>query len=48
MYVGGSGYSWSSTVSNTSGVNLSFNVTVLYPSYTAHRASGLQLRCLSE
>ncbi|WP_297831208.1 hypothetical protein [uncultured Rikenella sp.] len=46
--VGGNGYSWSSTVSGTGGMYLGFSVTELSPSSTAGRASGLQLRCLSE
>ncbi|WP_294598171.1 hypothetical protein [uncultured Rikenella sp.] len=46
--VGNGGYSWSSTVSGTDGMYLHFLVTWLYPSSTACRANGLQLRCLSE
>ncbi|WP_299457849.1 hypothetical protein [uncultured Rikenella sp.] len=46
--VGNGGYSWSSTVSVTDGMYLHFLVTWLYPSSTACRANGLQLRCLSE
>ncbi|WP_300728585.1 hypothetical protein [uncultured Rikenella sp.] len=50
--VGGNGYSWSSTSYGSGdhyrGMYLTFDVTELAPSYTAHRANGLQLRCLSE
>ncbi len=46
--VGNDGYSWSSTVSGTNGMNLHFYVTGLNPSYALSRGFGLQLRCLSE
>ncbi|WP_297628192.1 hypothetical protein [uncultured Rikenella sp.] len=46
--VGNYGYSWSSTVSGTNGMDLGFSVTWLYPSYADLRAYGFQLRCLSE
>ncbi|WP_299457633.1 hypothetical protein [uncultured Rikenella sp.] len=45
--VGNNGYSWSSTVSGTNGMNLNFNVTWLNPSNANNRAYGFQLRCLS-
>ncbi len=46
--VGGNGYSWASTVSGTGGMNLSFGVTWIGPSYSSSRAYGFPLRCLSE
>ncbi|WP_294596542.1 hypothetical protein [uncultured Rikenella sp.] len=46
--VGHSGCNWSSTVSSTYGMGLSFDVTWLDPSYANSRAYGFQLRCLSE
>ncbi|WP_300681788.1 hypothetical protein [uncultured Rikenella sp.] len=50
--VGNNGYSWSSTSYDSGdhyrGMYLYFYATVLYPSYAAYRASGFQLRCLSE
>ncbi|WP_299457443.1 hypothetical protein [uncultured Rikenella sp.] len=46
--VGNNGYSWSSAVSGTDGVNMGFHVTVLYSSLSDNRAYGFQLRCLSE
>ncbi|WP_298080682.1 hypothetical protein [uncultured Rikenella sp.] len=46
--LGSYGYSWSSGVSGTYGMHLSFSVTYLYPSYTGYRAHSFQLRCLSE
>ncbi len=48
MNVGLGGYSWSSTVSGTSGMNLNCDVAWLSPSSAYYRAHGLQLRCLSE
>ncbi|WP_294600986.1 hypothetical protein [uncultured Rikenella sp.] len=47
-HVGNYGFSYSSSLSGSNGVYLSFGVTHLNPSYTTDRASGLQLRCLSE
>ena len=51
-YVGGEGSVWSSASYGSGdhyrGMYLHFNVTWLSPSNTAHRANGLQLRCLSE
>ncbi len=44
--VGNNGYSWSSTVSGTNGVNLNFNTSWLNPSNTNNRAYGFQVRCL--
>ena len=46
--VGHYGYSWSSTVSSTNGMNLTFGVTWLIPSTSDYRGYGFQLRCLSE
>ena len=46
--VGGSGYSWSSTISSTNGMNLRLGVTWLYSSSADYRAYSFQLRCLSE
>ncbi|WP_294598091.1 hypothetical protein, partial [uncultured Rikenella sp.] len=48
MDVGYGGYSWSSAVSGTNGVFLSFNAQYLNPSNVSNRGRGLQLRCLSE
>ncbi len=45
--VGNNGYSWSSAVSGTNGMNLNFNATWLNPSNANNRGYGLQLRCLS-
>ena len=42
------GFNWSSTVSNTDGTGLGFDMTWLNPSYASSRAYGFQLRCLSE
>ncbi len=47
-HVGGNGYSWSSAVSGIRGRFLWFSTQDLDPSNTYYRASGLQLRCLSE
>ncbi len=44
--VGSNGYSWSSSVSGTNGLYLHFDATNLYPSTTAHRGHGFQVRCL--
>ncbi|WP_299456961.1 hypothetical protein [uncultured Rikenella sp.] len=46
--VGTYGFSYSSSVSGSNGVYLSFSVTYLHPSDAYHRCHGLQLRCLSE
>ena len=46
--VGNGGYSWTLTVSDIYGVYLYFDATGLGSNYPVHRASGLQLRCLSE
>ncbi|WP_297626546.1 hypothetical protein [uncultured Rikenella sp.] len=46
--VGGSEYSWSSTISSTNGMNLRLGVTWLYSSSADYRAYSFQLRCLSE
>ncbi|WP_294600442.1 hypothetical protein [uncultured Rikenella sp.] len=46
--IGYNGYSWSSAVSDTGGMNLDFHVAWLNPSYASGRANGFQLRCLSE
>ena len=46
--VGSYGYSWSSAFGNTDGMRLFFYVTGLNPSYASNRATGYQLRCLSE
>ncbi len=46
--VGLHGFSYSSSVSGSSGVYLGFHVTGLAPSDAYYRAYGLQLRCLSE
>ncbi|WP_300726604.1 hypothetical protein [uncultured Rikenella sp.] len=46
--VGGNGYSYSSSVSGTNGMNLNFGVAWLHPSSADGRAYGYQLRCLSE
>ncbi|WP_297627338.1 hypothetical protein [uncultured Rikenella sp.] len=47
-YVNNSGYSWAATASDIHGMYLSFHAKALHPSNSTHRASGLQLRCLSE
>ncbi len=44
--VGNNGYSWSSSVSGTNGMNLDFNATWLNPSNANNRAHGFQVRCL--
>ena len=44
--VGNNGYSWSSTVSSTNGMNLNFNYAGLNPSNANNRAYGFQVRCL--
>ena len=46
--VGNYGFSYSSSVSGSNGVYLSFHVTHLNPSHADSRAYGFQLRCLSE
>ncbi|WP_299458024.1 hypothetical protein [uncultured Rikenella sp.] len=50
--IGDGGYNWSSTSYGSGdhyrGVCLDFRATVLGPRNAALRASGLQLRCLSE
>ncbi|WP_304708312.1 hypothetical protein [uncultured Rikenella sp.] len=46
--VGNYGFSYSSSVSGSTGVYLDFYVAHLNPSYANSRAFGLQLRCLSE
>ncbi|WP_294600056.1 hypothetical protein [uncultured Rikenella sp.] len=46
--VGESGYSWSSTVSGTLGMNLGLSVAWLSPCGANGCAYGFQLRCLSE
>ncbi len=46
--VGYGGFSYSSSVSGSTGVYLDFCVTDLRPSYTDYRAYGFQLRCLQE
>ncbi len=47
-YVGKGGYNWASTVSDTNGMHLNFNVTWFGPSNADSHAYGFQLRCLSE
>ncbi len=47
-YVGGLGYSWSSTVNSTNGVYLRFVMNAVQPNYASYRAYGFPLRCLSE
>ena len=46
--VGYYGYNWSSAISRTDGVFLSFDAKGLNPNHTGYRAYGRQLRCLSE
>ena len=46
--VGCSGYHWATSVQAVSSNHLAFEPAMLSPSYTNHRAHGLQLRCLSE
>ncbi|WP_300856856.1 hypothetical protein [uncultured Rikenella sp.] len=46
--VGSEGTVWSSTISSINAIYLNFYVTWLHPSRAYHRASGFQLRCLSE
>ncbi|WP_298081045.1 hypothetical protein [uncultured Rikenella sp.] len=46
--VGHSGFSYSSSVSGSNGVYLSFYTQHLNPSHADSRAYALQLRCLSE
>ncbi|WP_294601132.1 hypothetical protein [uncultured Rikenella sp.] len=48
MAGGRNGYSWSSSVSGTHGMDLDFYAIALCPDYATNRAYGLQLRCLSE
>ena len=47
MFVGDSGYGWSSAFSGTGGVFLSFDAQGLNPGSAYYRAGGRQLRCLS-
>ncbi|WP_300856855.1 hypothetical protein [uncultured Rikenella sp.] len=46
--VGGSGFCYSSSVSNNNGIYLDFFTTWLEPGIATGRGSGFQLRCLSE
>ncbi|WP_300646476.1 hypothetical protein [uncultured Rikenella sp.] len=48
LYIGNSGFCYSSSMSGSNGVYLTFTVASLYHSDAGHRAYGLQLRCLSE
>ncbi len=48
VYVGGYGFSYSSSGNGNNGVYLDFHMTGLNPSHTSSRAYGFQLRCLSE
>ncbi|WP_299457620.1 hypothetical protein [uncultured Rikenella sp.] len=43
-----SGYSWSSSVNNTTGMGLDFGASWAVPCNMACRGNGFQLRCLSE
>ncbi|WP_297831237.1 hypothetical protein [uncultured Rikenella sp.] len=45
---GNYGYSWSSAGSGIDGMRLWFHSQGLNPSYVSNRATGYQLRCLSE
>ena len=47
-YVGGSGYSWSATVSGSNVRFLDFYCNGVSPQYGDGRAYGLPLRCLQE
>ncbi len=46
--VGNSGYSYSSSVNDTNGVDVDFSATHLNSSYAGNRGDSFQLRCLSE
>ncbi|WP_300729134.1 hypothetical protein [uncultured Rikenella sp.] len=48
MYVGTGGFNYSSSVSSIFGVFLNFSAQYLNSGNMDSRASGLQLRCLSE
>lgn len=48
IYSSHHGFSWSSSVSGTYGLYLSFYASHLSPSDTAYRAYGLQVRCLQD
>ncbi|WP_294592763.1 hypothetical protein [uncultured Rikenella sp.] len=48
MYVGGSGFSWSSITNGVNGMDLNFSSHGLGTSSTSYRGYGFQLRCLSE
>ncbi len=48
MLVGRYGTGWSSTVSDSNGINLRFDMTWLSSGFAYYRGYGLQLRCLSE
>ncbi|WP_294598384.1 hypothetical protein [uncultured Rikenella sp.] len=48
MRVGHYGYSWSSTIGDTSSMCLDFHMTWLSPHSAYYRAYSFQLRCLSE
>lgn len=47
-YVGYGGYHWSSAVSGTNAVGLSFYSSWLHPSKANYRGHGFQVRCLQE
>ncbi|WP_304708030.1 hypothetical protein [uncultured Rikenella sp.] len=48
MLVGNHGSNWSVNAMTTSGIFLNFFALHLNPNGTTHRATDLQLRCLSE
>ncbi|WP_297626010.1 hypothetical protein [uncultured Rikenella sp.] len=48
LSIGEQGYSWSSSASDTNGLNLGFGGTWFRFSSSDGRAYGFQLRCLSE
>ncbi|WP_300728291.1 hypothetical protein [uncultured Rikenella sp.] len=47
-YVGNLGFSWSSATSSIYGLDLNSYSQYLNASFSDYRASGFQLRCLSE
>ncbi len=47
-HIGNIGNGWSSSSNRTDGMHLGFGTQDLGPGSSYHRASGLQLRCLSE
>ena len=47
-YVGSRGYYWSASISSTSSVAMSYNMSELFPNYMYRRACGFPVRCVQE